>query len=204
LRLILVRHGHADASGEGRYWGQTDVLLTELGREQVKKLRRRLGTENIDAVYSSELKRCTETAETIIAGRGLDLTRCAELNEVNFGKLEGLSYVEIRQQYPELSKLWENWDPGLSFPEGESYEQFAARVGTFTKRLTGHSDDDTVLVVGHGGVFKLLLCYLAGLGIEHWWKFRFDIGSISILDVHEGTATVSRLSDVSHLDSDGK
>ena len=202
MRLILVRHGHADPDGAGRYWGQSDVLLTGLGREQAEKLRRYLESEKIDAVYSSELRRCYETAATITAGRSLDITRCTELNEVNFGKLEGLTYEEISQRYPEVTRLWEDWDPALAFPEGENFEQFAARVATFIKRLAEHTGDETVLVVGHGGVFKLLLCYLAGLGIEHWWKFRFDIGSVSILDVHNGTATISLLSDVSHLNSD--
>jgi alpha-ribazole phosphatase len=199
-----VRHGHADHDGAGRYWGQSDVSLTALGLEQAEKIRQCLVSEKIDAVYSSELKRTYLTAEVIATGRDLDVVRCAELNEVNFGRLEGLTYEEIGCLYPEVTRLWEDWSPQLAFPEGESFAQFWERVTGFTKRIEKYSKDETVLVVGHGGVFKLLLCYLASLGKNNWWKFRFDIGSISILEIEGGEACLCRLSDVSHLNYEGK
>jgi len=197
LKLILVRHGQTD--GSDRYYGRTDTELNAVGREQAEGLRRRLAGEKIDAIYSSTLKRAIATAETIAAGRGPEITRCPELDEVDFGQIEGMTYEEICRQYPTVAAGWTDWSSQLEFPGGESASLFAQRVVRFLERLKNHNDDETILVVGHGGPFRLLLCHLLGLGIKHCNQFTFGLASISIIDKYSHGAILSQLGDVCHL-----
>ena len=197
MKLMLVRHGQTD--GSDRYYGRTDNDLNTVGREQAEGLRRRLAGEKISAIYTSTLKRAITTAETIAAGRGLQITRCTELDEVDFGKLEGMTYQEICSQYPTVAASWTDWSAQLEFPGGESAILFGQRVVRFLERLESHNDDETVLVVGHGGPLRLLLCHLLGLGIKHCNQFTFGLASISVVNIYSQGAILSQLSDVCHL-----
>ena len=197
MKLMLVRHGQTN--GSGRYYGRTDNDLNTVGREQAEGLRRRLAGEKISAIYTSTLKRAITTAETIAAGRGLEITRCSELDEVDFGNLEGMTYEEICRQYPTVAASWTDWSAQLEFPGGESARFFSQRVVRFLERLESHNDDETILVVGHGGPLRLLLCRLLGLGIKHCNQFTFGLASISVVNRYSQGAILSQLSDVCHL-----
>lgn len=197
MKLILVRHGQTD--GSDRYFGRTDNELNAVGREQAEGLRRRLVGEKINAVYTSTLKRAIATAETIAAGRGLEITRCPELDEVDFGKIEGMTYEEICRQYPTIAAGWGDWNAQIEFPGGESASLFNQRVVRFLERLESHKDDETVVVVGHGGPFRLLLCHLLGLDIKHWNQFTFGLASVSVIETYSRGAVLTQLGDVCHL-----
>lgn len=197
MKLILVRHGQTD--GSDCYYGRTDNELNAVGLEQAEELRRRLAGDKINAIYTSTLKRAVTTAETIAAGRDLEITRCSELDEVDFGRIEGMTYEEICRQYPTVAAGWGDWSAQLEFPGGESASLFYQRVVRFLGRLKNHNDDETILVVGHGGPFRLLLCHLLGLDIQHWNQFTFSLASISIIDKYSQGAILSQLSDVCHL-----
>lgn len=196
MRLILVRHGDTNMDSTKRYWGHSDIALSATGFEQAESLRKRLLSEKVDAIYTSSLKRAYITAEIIASGRELDIIRCAELNEVNFGEIEGLTYDEICRLYPDVTKLWANWSLELSFPGGESFDQFNCRVVKFLERLKQHTPEETVLVVGHGGPFRLMVCHLLGLGLEHWWQYSFDLASVSIVETYPRGAILNLLNDV--------
>ncbi len=197
MKLILARHGQTD--GSDRYFGRTDNELNAVGREQAAALGKRLADEKIDAIYTSTLKRTIATAEAIAAGHDLEINRCPELDEVDFGKLEGMTYEEICRQYPTVAATWTDWSAQLEFPGGESASLFAQRVARFLERLKSHNDDETILVVGHGGPFRLLLCHLLGLGIKHCNQFTFGLASISVINKYSQGAILVQLSDVCHL-----
>jgi len=122
--LLLVRHGETALNSSERYWGHTDVKLGALGIKQAERLRELLAEENIDAIYSSNLERAWKTAEIIASRHKADIITCAELKEVNFGELEGLTFNEIAQRYPEVVKSWIEGKQGLKYPGGESLSEF--------------------------------------------------------------------------------
>ena len=106
-RLLLARHGDTELNSAEKYWGRTDVKLSTDGLRQAERLRDRLAEEKIDVVYSSDLKRALVTAETIASKHQLDVNPCEELREIDFGNIEGLTYEEVRQLYPEFfNKYW--------------------------------------------------------------------------------------------------
>src|SRR5512142_3325277 len=103
-KLLLVRHGESEFNHAGRFAGFSDVDLTDTGRWQVERLRERIAEEKIDAVYSSDLKRAVRTAEIAMEGRGIPITTCAEVREINYGEVDGLPFSEIKARYPDLAK----------------------------------------------------------------------------------------------------
>jgi len=198
-RLFLIRHGDTESNSAEKYWGNTDVKLSDAGLQQAERLRGRLATENIDAIYSSDLSRALATAETVASNHGLEIITCAELREMNFGELEGLTFNEISQRYPEVTELWLKRNPKLKCPEGESIEEFNIRVSQFIGRLENHAPQEAIVIVAHSGSLRSLLCHLLGIGPERHWQFRLDLASLTILEAYPQGAILSLLNDVSHL-----
>ena len=198
-RLLLVRHGITEFNSTRRFAGYSDVEMSAVGLRQVEKLRDRLAGEKIDVVYSSDLKRAMVTAEVICSGRQVDIVTCPELREVNYGEVEGLTYPEIRQHYPEVAELVANFNLRLNFPGGESFEEFIERVSKFADRLNRHAPSETVLVVSHSGPLRTLVCALMGIDHTCWRQLRFDNASLSIVDTYPRGAILSLLNETSHL-----
>lgn len=198
-RLLMVRHGNTTGNSAARFWGQTDVALSTAGKSQAQRLADRLAGEKIDAIYSSQLRRAKATAEIIASRHQMEVVTCPELLEINFGEVEGLTFAEIGQRYPELVSGWPTRDPSLRFPGGESISDLDRRVSKFPGRLKAHDTEETVLVVAHSGVLRLLVCHLLKIDIWHWRQFRTDLASLSIVEASSQRATLHLLNDTSHL-----
>ncbi len=198
-RLLMVRHGETELNSALRYWGRSDVKLSALGLSQAERVRDRLACEKIDAIYSSSMVRARVTAEIVASGHHIGITECTELCEVDFGKLEGLTFEEIKQQYPDVAKLWIERSPRLEYPDGESRDGFYKRVCGFTSRLTNHKQEDTVLIVAHSGVLRTIICSLLGIDLDFRWQMRCDLASLSTVETYPNINILTLLNDTSHL-----
>ena len=198
-RLFLVRHGNTKSNSAERFWGQTDVELSDSGIKQAEQLRDRLSTEKIDAIYSSNLCRASMTAKIVSSRHQLGIIACNELQEINFGNVEGLTFKEISQLYPELTASWFTQSPNFKFPGGESIVEFDNRVKDFLQRLEKHAPEETILIVAHSGVLRLIICNVLGIESWRWRQIRIDLASISIMQTYPEVAILSLLNDVSHL-----
>ena len=194
-----MRHGDTELNSAERYWGHSDVKLSAAGFRQAEKLRDCLTAQKIDAIYSGDLQRASETAEIIASRHQLAVTTCLELREINFGKLEGLTFDEINQLYPEVTRLWIEGGSTLQYPGGESLDELNNRVSDFVGRLKKHTLEETILIVAHSGPLRLLVCQLLGIELQHWRQFRLDFASVTILETYPQGAILSLLNDVSHL-----
>jgi alpha-ribazole phosphatase len=198
-KLLLVRHGETQMNSSQRYWGKTDVALGALGLKAAESLRDRLAGQKIDFAYSSALRRALVTARIVASSHNLKVVSCPELNEIDFGKMEGLDFNEVNGKFPEVARLWMQRSPDLAYPEGESLYQLDKRVTEFKQRLARQAAGDVVLVVSHSGVLRTLICQLLGLESAARWKIRLDLGSLSIVDTYSDAAILSLLNDTSHL-----
>jgi len=199
-KLLLVRHGITEFNRDRRFMGHSDVELSAAGYRQVERLRDRLVNEQIDAVYSSDLRRAFVTAEVISLGHKLEIATCPELREIDYGKVEGLTFEEIKHLYPEVAESVANFSPQLKFPDGESFEGFAARTSAFLDKLEKCPASKTTLIVSHSGPLRVLVCHLLGVDLEHWRQFHLDFTSLSILETYPQGTIVNRLNDTSHLE----
>jgi len=199
----LVRHGETEGNSAERFCGWTDVGLSDVGLRQAERLGDRLASENISIVYSSNLRRALQTAEVITSRHELGVIACHELREIDFGSVEGLTYGEISQKYPDLVRSWFNWDFSFRFPDGESIADVNNRVICFLHRLEEHAKEETIVVAAHSGVLRLLICNLLGLELRHWRQIRLDLASLSIVETYSETVILSSLNDISHLQCKG-
>ena len=162
-RLILVRHGETAGQSSIRYYGVTDVPLSDLGRQQVIAARRRVVGEVFEGVWASTLCRSWESARLIAPGHPVQLE--ADFREIDFGRWEGLTAEEIAGVDPELHAAWQTQQPGFQFPEGEARERFRARIARGLARLRA-TGVESALVVAHKGVVRTLLELVAGFTLE--------------------------------------
>lgn len=167
-----MRHGETPAQAELRYYGRTDIPLNKRGKAQARDLARRFCGEELDVIYSSDLRRCLETAQAIASGRGIPVIPCPELRELDFGLAEGLTFEEIASRFPETATLWSKASPHLTFPDGESLAALFSRTERFLEKLK-RSSFRTAAVVAHDGPLRALLCLLRGEDTSAWWRYRF-------------------------------
>lgn len=200
MRLVLVRHGETEGQSSFRYWGSTDLDLDETGKKQAEKLADRLRDEKFDAIYTSELKRSIKTAEAICKKHNVKPVKDKRLNEINFGDIEGLTFEQIQEKHPDLTGIWNDSDDDCSFPNGESFKQFNLRVKEYLEEIISkHDESEDVLIVGHGGPFRLMACHLLGIDTRNWRKFRYSLASVTVFDVHEEFSSLCLFGDTSHL-----
>ncbi|AKG54038.1 alpha-ribazole-5'-phosphate phosphatase [Dehalogenimonas sp. WBC-2] len=199
MRLILVRHGETATDNPEKCHGFTDIDLSAEGYRQAEALQRRFANEHLDVVYCSTLIRGVNTASIVTRNHAVELVRCDELNEVNFGLIETITFEEACTIYPDVTELWRQGSTEICFPQGERFVDFDNRVKKFLDRLQHHGDDDTIMLVGHGGPFRILMCHLLGIPLRHYWQFRFSMASVSVVDVYPHGAMLEFLNDLSHI-----
>ncbi|MFC2040121.1 histidine phosphatase family protein [Chloroflexota bacterium] len=201
-RILLVRHGQIQLNNPMRFWGQTDLELTETGVRQINALKARLDIEDIDHVFVSDLKRTRRSAEILTGDQDIPTEICPDIRELNFGSAEGLSYQEICQQYPELAGALMNWKVMPKFPGGETMDAFESRVKTFHDKLIDIAGNQTVLVVAHSGSLRMLICHLLGLSITSWRDFQLDLASLSVVNyfANSGRVMLGLFNDTCHLE----
>jgi alpha-ribazole phosphatase len=202
VRLILARHGETAWNAQARYQGQADVELNEAGRRQAAALARRLARlakGEIHAIYASDLQRAWKTAQAIAAPHSLPMRAEPRLREMSFGDWEGLTYGEIQERDPQTLAAWEADPLHVSPPGGETLAQVAARVQSALDDVTRSHQDQTVLLVAHGGPLRVLICLALGLDPRTHWQFRLDTAAISELEIYEAGAILNYLNDTEHL-----
>lgn len=152
-RIILVRHGETEGQSSIRYYGATDVPLSDLGREQVRRAREKIADEAFEVVWASSLSRAAESARILAPDRPIRIE--ADFREVDFGRWEGLTREEIAALDPELFALWQRDLARFDYPGGERREDFRARIARGLGRLR-ESGAGSALVVAHKGVVRTL------------------------------------------------
>ncbi len=193
MRLTLVRHGETTSNAAGRWQGQGDARLSDLGRRQAEQLAERLDGATFDRVVSSDLSRARETAEAL--GRPFELG--AGFREIDLGAWEGLTREEVHERFPdELAAMAR----GEIIPVGggESWADVERRTIAAVERLEG----ERVLLIAHGGVILTLMCALVGAPVGTPRPLGRLLNT-SITEIDLGTRVVHRYNDAFHADPEG-
>lgn len=198
MRLLLVRHGLTLTNVQGRYTGQSDVPLTEVGERQAEAVGQRLATETLDVIISSDLRRARDTANAIARHHDLPVWNDADLREASLGEWEGLTYREVSTLYRELV-LQRRADPTFSAPGGESVIQIRDRVARARARWQSQYPGSTVVWVTHAGVIEVSLCLFLGIDLKHRRQFRHDNASITEFDLSRDYGILVSLNNTEHL-----
>lgn len=198
LRLTLVRHGETTGQSSIRYYGATDVPLSALGEEQMRRTGAALAHESFDAVYSSRLCRSRRSA-ALVASRPLQGVAIAAFDEVHFGRWEGLTREEIAACDPEEFRRWQDDPERFVYPEGECRRAFQRRVAAGLREILDGTPHRKLLAVVHRGVIASALTELLGLTQAQRRALAIDLGSIHVLVRRESGWVPERLNATEHL-----
>jgi probable phosphoglycerate mutase len=177
-RIVLIRHGETLWNRATRIQGHTDIPLSPLGLAQAQRLAEALVDEPLVAVYSSDLARARQTAESVAHAHQLDVRLDSGLRERAFGRFEGLSWDEIHQGYPEDAARWRRREPDFAVGGGESLTVFSARCIDAARRICAVHRGDSIALVAHGGVLDCL--YRAATRVSLEAPRSWQLGNASI------------------------
>jgi broad specificity phosphatase PhoE len=168
--ILLARHGESDWNAARRWQGHADRPLTEVGIAQAEALAERLGEVDLDAVYASDLRRASETAEVVARRKGLIVTIVPELREVDVGSWSGLTRREAEERFPDGFRRWLAGRRG--WEGGETYEEMAERIGKAVRAIAGQHPRGRVLLVSHGGPIRAVHALALGLDVHAYRRIR--------------------------------
>jgi alpha-ribazole phosphatase len=195
--LYLVRHGETEGAEVKRYKGSIDVPLSEKGERQIeqvsafilKDLQKRSDPPSPPAfpgaVYCSDLRRAIRSAEIIAKPYSLDPVIVPSLRERNFGIWEGMSFDEIREKYPEEFDAWAGNPLQFSPMQGESTIAMKERVIDAFEKIIGKHKGDSIAIVSHGGVNRIILCHTLGISLENIFRVEQDYAALNIIEFWE-------------------
>lgn len=199
-RVYLVRHGATVLSAEDRFAGETDVPLSDAGREQVRRLSVRLAEDGIAAFYASPMGRTIETARILAQPHAKEVTPVSGMREISHGRWEEKTRAEVERLYPEEYTRWES-DPFSFAPEGgESGLSVTARALPALLSIVADHPNEHVLIASHKATIRLLISSLLGFDARNY-RDRLDQSpaSLNILDFKDPSkARLTLFNDTSH------
>ena len=190
--FYFVRHGESEGNAARVFTGQTDSPLTARGREQAAAVAEELAQVKFDRIVSSDLSRTRDTADVIAKRLGKPVEIVPELREIDVGDRTGTSFDETRGL--------PNWndDGFVAWPGGETLDRVLARTLGAIDRLTRESPGKTILIVGHGGVNRILLSHFLGI-LPKLDRTPGGNTNISVVHTDGKTHTVERLFATDHV-----
>ncbi|MFD9212576.1 bifunctional RNase H/acid phosphatase [Streptomyces sp. NPDC059544] len=199
--FVLLRHGETALTPEKRFSGSGDHELSEVGRRQAEAVAAALAARGtIQAIVSSPLKRCRQTAEAVAARLGLDVHIDEGLRETDFGAWEGLTFAEVRERYGDDLDAWLASPKAAPTGGGESFATVARRVAATRDRLVREYRGRTVLVVTHVTPIKTLVRLAIGAPPESLFRMELSAASVSAVAYYaDGNASLRLLNDTAHL-----
>jgi probable phosphoglycerate mutase len=201
MRILLARHGETPWNAEGRYQGQIDIPLSLVGESQATALGKRLQDVQIARAVASPLSRARRTAELALGEARIPmLTFEPDLQEIAHGEWEGLLASEIHEKDPARLSAWREEPDTVLMPGGESLRQVLDRSWQGLSRASeGLGDADTLLVVAHDAVNRVILCRILGLPIAKLWTFRQAPTTLNLLEGPDiDHLEIVRLNDCAH------
>jgi len=195
MEWIFIRHGETNDNIGKVFAGWTDSKLSKKGERQVTAATNKLqlelkGNEKI-TLYSSPLHRTKVLAQAVEESLNEDRKSAKiqcnymeDLKEVNFGIFEGLNQTDIEKRYPKEWKLLMGNYGNYSIPEGETLEDFHQRIVKLLQKIQAEgNDEETRIIITHGGVVQSALIHFLDLPMESRWHFSIPNTGIVKIEV---------------------
>ncbi|TVU50771.1 hypothetical protein EJB05_02160 [Eragrostis curvula] len=203
--VVVVRHGETSWNASRVIQGQMDPELNETGRKQAVMVARRLSKEaKPAAVYSSDLKRAAETAQTIAAACDVsNLVLDPALRERHMGDLHGVKFDDAFRIKPKAYKAFSSDDRNQEIPGGgESRNQLSERCVSYLNAIAVKHKGERVIVVSHGASIEEICRHADPTSSV---RRRIPNTSVSVIRISgaEGHWIPEKFGDVSHLNEDG-
>ena len=186
----------------GKVQGQSDIELNEKGIEQAHKAAQVFLDKEIDAIYSSDLKRAYQTAEVIGDKLSLEVNTLCGIREMNFGTWEGLPIETIERDHLDHYKTWRTAPHEITFVDGENLAKVQERALAAVNKIISETSHKNILLVSHGTAIKSLILGLLDIDISKYNKMAMGNTGISIIEIREFSPVLTLLNDTNHLKED--
>ncbi|MBK9529813.1 MAG: histidine phosphatase family protein [Acidobacteria bacterium] len=160
--LYLIRHGQSAGNAEGRFGGHGPTPLSDLGVKQAERTAKALAKEGINVIYSSDLIRAVQTAEPLAKLLDVPINTSEAFRERNVGVLQGLTFDESRQNYPQDYYALINRNINHVITDGESYRQLLRRITGELRIILRTHQREKVAIFSHTGAICYLTLFLLG------------------------------------------
>lgn len=199
--VIVVRHAESMANSKGIYQGQTyNTDLSELGKRQAEALAERLKNSGIKKIIASPLKRTFQTANKVAEITGCKIEVNEMIIETNHGTWEGKHKEMIKENYPDIFKLWLQKPYETVFPGGEAFSETVRRTLEF---LENTDFDKRTLVVTHDNIVRVMISLISNFDINKMWNMQLETASLNFFEVNKvnqkNLFRTLKLNDVEHL-----
>lgn len=173
--------------------------MNHTGRKQADEVARSLEDVTISAIYSSDLRRATDTALEIAKYHSLSVEIDPDFREMNQGNFEGLTFVEIRNSYSHLLSKWKLDPESVRIPGGETLKEVQDRAWRGVQRIMGRHKNGTVVMVSHNFTITTLLCRFMGIELTSFHTFKIRAASKNVVLIRDGNFRVEIQNDTAHL-----
>jgi len=198
-QIYLVRHGQTQWNKEQVFRGTIDVPLNECGQEEARLTGEALRDRPIRAVYTSPLVRASETAAAIAGIHGLEVQTLQGLTDLSFGEWQGVPHSTVMERYPDLYRRWLEEPHRVTFPGGDDITTLQSRAVKAVKQTVSSHPEDTIVMVSHRVVNRVLVCGLVGIDLSHFWQIGQDTAAINTLTWSKERFILVCLNDTCHL-----
>ncbi|MEW4353834.1 histidine phosphatase family protein [Streptococcus pneumoniae] len=178
MKIFLMRHGETDYNKRRCFYGSSDVSINAKGKQQALQLRAIMEGIPLCQIYTSSLRRAKETADIVFGSNSLSLP---ELNEKGFGKWEGLMADEIEAKFPTEWQAWLKAPFDVTPSQAEKFSHFQQRVWQVTDDLVHRHRTDSIAIVAHLGVLRLIYQRLIDPQAV-FWDLDFPQGTVTCFD----------------------
>lgn len=178
MQIYLVRHGKIEWTKDKAYIGQLDLPLSPEGVFQAEKLQEYFQGIPLDRTFTSPLSRCVKTLDILLGDRLVPRLRIDAFKEIDMGEWDGKTFAEIKRCYP---GVYEQRGRELDIfvpPAGESFIDLQQRVVPAFKKIIKENPANSILILAHAGVIRVILADLFGLSIEETFKWTIPYASI--------------------------
>ncbi|MHC1759076.1 MAG: alpha-ribazole phosphatase [Negativicutes bacterium] len=194
--IYLIRHGRIQNEGEQRrYIGQIDVPLDAVGVRQAERMRERLARAGVGEIYCCDLERSRATAEILALNNECPVSVRSDLREIHLGEWEGISFGEVIRRFPGQFEARGKDIAYYQTPGGESFADCSRRVLNVFQEIVADMVEP-VVIVGHAGVNRLILCHLLGMPIANLFRIAQDYACINVIQYTGNIAQVKLMNSV--------
>jgi probable phosphoglycerate mutase len=201
-RVILIRHGQTAwnaGAGEERFRGRADLPLDAVGQAQAQAVAGRAQGEAIAMLYASPLQRTRQTAAPLADSLVLPLKTHDALIDIQYGHFQGLTHSEAAATHPAQCTLWRTKPSQVSFPGGEGLIDVQARLLAMLAEMVTYHPDESLVLVGHQIVNKVMACTLMGLDLDQIWRIEQATCGIDVFQQVGADWHTLCLNDTCHL-----
>jgi probable phosphoglycerate mutase len=199
-KLLLVRHGHVEGISPERFRGRAELKLTAAGRREAELTAARIAASwRPAAIYTSPMGRCVDTGAAIGKPFGLAPAAMAGLNDIDYGEWQGLTPEEARARWPGELDIWYRHPDWAAIPGGESLQQVLSRAVAALRDVVQRHPDDTVVLVAHDSVNRVLLLHALELPLARYWHIKQSPCAIDEIDFGKGGFIIHSVNQTDHL-----